>query len=246
MMKTLAFRVVLGSVLAWSATAGPLLVSDFESGTTDGWDIIATGPQTTPPGAADALANASPGGVGNSRYVFTEDRADGQAYFRAPASWAGDYFGDPISFYLKNFNPSNPYATLSLQSILFIQGSGGPNLYLRGTLPTLSYPPGDGWTLYSLVLDTAQTWSLNEFSLVAPTATQIQNTLSSITRIHILADYASGHFGKPTTAVAFGHDIGGLDNVSLGTNQNVIPEPGTMLLTFGGLAAAFLIRRRAA
>lgn len=236
MKKTVVLRAVLGGLLSISASAGPLLVADFESGTTDGWDVTA---------GTDPAVNASPGGVSNGKYIFTEDRADGAAYFRAPASWAGNYLGDTMSFYLKNFNPTNPFATTVTQSILVIQGSGGPNLFLRGSMPTTAYPPGDGWTFYSLVLDTAQTWSLNEFSLVAPTATQIQNTLSTITRIHILGDFASGFFGKPTTAAAFGHDVGGLDNVTLGSNAP-IPEPGTMLLTLSGLVGAVILRRRSA
>ncbi len=237
MKKTLVLRTMLGAWLTVSASAGPLLVADFESGTTDGWDVTS---------GTDAASNASPGGVGNGKYIFTEDRADGAAYFRAPASWAGNYLGDTISFYLKNFNPTNPNAITITQSILFIQGSGGPNLYLRGSMPTIAYPPGDGWTFYSLVLDTAQSWSLNEFSLVAPTATQIQNTLTTITRLHILSDFASGFFGKPTTAAPFGHDVGGLDNVTLGSNTPQVPEPGTLFLTLSGLAGAALLRRRSA
>ena len=238
MNKKIAFRASLGVVLAASSFAGTLQVSDFEDGTVQGWDIA---------GTADAATNASPGGVANGRYIFTEDRADGNAYFRAPASWAGNYLGDTLSFYLKNFNPSNPYATTSTQSIVVIQSSGGPTLYLRATPPTISYPPGDGWTPYSIVLDTAAAWSLNEFSAVAPTAADITNALTTITRVQILADFASGFFGKATTATPFGHDVAGLDNVQLGTGSTPqIPEPATWLFTSGGLIGLAVLRRRKA
>ena len=129
MKKTLASSASLGVILAASGFAGTLQVSDFEDGTVQGWDVV---------GTTDPVVNASPGGVSNGKYIFTEDRADGQAYFRAPATWAGNYLGDTLSFYLKNFDPSNPYAATSTQSLIVILSSGGPTIYLRGTPPTTS------------------------------------------------------------------------------------------------------------
>lgn len=246
MKKTLVLSAALSASLSLTATAATIQVADFESGTLEGWDLYATVAPNLPPAAADPLANVNAGGVGNSKYVFTEDRADGTVFFRAPTTWAGDYFGGSLSFYLKNLNPTNPFATTNTQGILFIESSGGPNLFYRATMPTTSYPPGDGWTLYNIALDTAGAWSLNEFSLNPANATQIQNALSTITRIHIIADTASGYFGKPSAAAAFGHDQTGLDNVTLNPANNPVPEPGTLLLTLTGLAGAALLRRRAA
>lgn len=228
-------RILIAVLMAAAFTAQGAVFyfhSAFDTaGNTEGWTIKTYG--YAPPGGTGP-AQVAPGGWSGG-YLETEDTMDGFLFFIAPGSWSGDLRGGVLSFYLRNENPNNYRDNGYLgDPVVWIQGSGGPDLFAVGMPGATSQ-----WTFNSITLDSFP-WSLNTGGSIPASAAQAQATLSTVTQIGILGDWVAGFYGKNGTEY-FGHDITGLDEVLL-TN---IPEPGTLGLLGAGLAALAFRRKRA-
>lgn len=228
-------RILIAVLMAAAFTAQGAVFyfhSAFDTaGNTEGWTIKTYG--YAPPGGTGPVQVASGGWSGG--YLETEDTMDGFLFFIAPGSWSGDLTGGVLSFYLRNENPNNYRDNGYLgDPVVWIQGSGGPDLFAVGMPGATSQ-----WTFNSITLDSFP-WSLDTGGSIPANAAQVQATLSTVTQVGILGDWVAGFYGKNGTEY-FGHDITGLDEVTL-TN---IPEPGTLALLGAGLAALTLRRKRA-
>lgn len=223
---------ILSLVFTASAWGGVFsFSSNFEGGNTEGWTIYT--PIQNYVGGSGPVAQLV-GGVGNSGYIHAEDTANGFLYFIAPASWSGNLEGGLFSFYLRNQSP-NLFTDQGSQPTVRILGANGTALYY------LNLPGAGGdWTLNQLTLGQSPNWRVGPgLANAVPDNLLLSQVLGDVVQIGILADWVSRYAGHPLGD--FGPDITGLDNVSL---TSAIPEPGTALLLFGGLAALYFIRRR--
>jgi hypothetical protein len=229
--RVLALMMVVGAAASGAVFS---FSSSFETGT-EGWTIKTYG--YAPPGGTGPVQVASGGYSGG--YLETEDTMDGFLFFIAPATWGGDLYGGTLTFWLRNENPNNYRDNGYLgDPVVWIKGSSGPDLFAVG-LPGATAQ----WTFNSIALDTSFPWALNTGGTNPASATQIQQTLGSVTQIGILADWVSGFYGKQPPQYDFGHDITGLDEVRLYNAE--IPEPGSVGLVLVGLAGLALWRKRA-
>jgi hypothetical protein len=211
------------------------LYSGFESGTTEGWTLVAPFPPLTPtPGLGPTVMPT--GGALDPHYIAIEDAANGFVYFQAPASWVGDFYGSRLSFFLRSQNPNTYHNSGYYGDAVVIITGGGPTLYYFNA-------PGanNWWTYNSIDLEPGPNWSLDLHNAsLAPTADQVYATLSGITHIYILADWVPAYYGRP--GGDYGHDITELDNVTLGA-----PEPASLaLLGMGLIGLGILARRKSA
>jgi hypothetical protein len=167
------------------------VVSDFE-GRDEAWNIIgdAQGGQSDPNWAA---TNGNPGGYISA----TDDVLTGTRYFHAPikfrANFAGSY-GQTLSFDLRpslNNSQSNSHDVI-------IEGGGLEVWYDTEMNPDIN------WTFYSVTIDEATGWKLNQGSQAA-TEADICTALSSIDDLYICGEYRNGD------------NVGGLDNIILET-----------------------------
>ncbi len=228
--------IVLLAVLSAFGSASQM-TSDFNDGTTQGWTVYS--PFIGAPGGTGPV-NVPSGGIGSSPYLQTEDTANGQLLFVAPSSWSGNYLDQFLTFSLRNQNP-NTYRNQAYfgDPVVWIMGAGLTLYYYNDfSTPSSCEAPGADvtWTFNCVPLTPGPDWSLNEFAIAggpAPTTAQMLAVFSDITAVYIDADWVTGYFGKPGDTA--GHDITGLDDVTLGT-----PEPATIVLTGIGLAFALL------
>jgi Laminin B (Domain IV)/PEP-CTERM motif len=172
-----------------------------------GWGHI--GDSTTPP-----AWNAT-GGNPDGYISVTDLGAGADEYFVAPSKYLGN-------------QSSALNQSLSFDLLLSVANSGPDNdVILSNGSTTLSYlfsppPLAGGWTHESLILNTSDPhWHLGTIAGPAPSQSDFQNVLSSLTELEILADYGNGA------------ETVGLDNVALHT----VPEPSSLAL----LAIATLI-----
>jgi len=239
-MMHLRLMALMTAVAAMAPAAVFNFYSGFNTaGDTEGWTIKTYG-YALPGGSLPAQV---PTGGYSGGYLQTKDQMDGFLFFIAPGTWSGDLYGGTLSFYLRNQNPNN-YRDNGYMGdpVVWIQGSGGPDLFAVGLPGATSQ-----WTYNSIVLDASFPWALNTSGSNPASSAQILATLSSVTQIGILADWVARWDGHPAgCAYPTGNceDITGLDEVRLVSAE--IPEPGTLGLLGAGLAALWAWRRRAA
>ena len=237
MLRRLLIPAAFLVALSGDLQATTLLLSDFDDGTLQGWTIN---------GSGSGPVNVAAGGLGGTRFLQTEDTADGFFYFQAPPSWTGDFFGGSLTYYLRNDNP-NQYGNVGYygDGLVQIMG-GGPTLYFYNTSGETQGAGFNAWSLVTIPFTTAPNWGLSQFG-PTPDATdaEIIATLSSVTSIRILADWVSGwQTASAHSSEPMGPDDTGLDNVSL--TKVSAPEPASILLLSAGLGALGILRRRRA
>lgn len=175
------------------------VVSDFEGGD-EAWTIIgdAQGGQSDPDWAA---TDGNPGGYISAK----DDGYDKTWYFRAPIKFGGNFagsYGQTLSFSLRQSLNNSQYNDRDV----IIKGGGLEVWY------DTEMNPGINWTFYSVTIDEAAGWKLNQGSQAA-TETDIRTALSSIDDLYIRGEYRNGD------------DVGGLDNVILETVCLASPSP---------------------
>lgn len=202
-------------------TQAQIVLSDFNSAalTTDGWQKYSGGD-----GGSSVTWSAS-GGDGDSGCLVLNDAASGQNdYFAAPAKFLGDqsiFYGGTLGFDFKITSS----VELPVADNVILSGNG---ISIACALPVT--PVTTGFTTYSLSLLPSSGWYMIG-TTIAPTQTQMQGLLTSLTDLRILADWHNG----PESDI--------LDNVHFAA----IPEPNTGALLFlgcGALAFAGNARRR--
>jgi hypothetical protein len=211
------------SALAIPATAVPLVLSTFDTGT-DGWTGIIIDGSTILPSSASFVAGAgNPGGA--LRHDAPSDSAT--SFFLAPAAFVAGLHsavGGSLSWDSSTISHAGDVFFASFADVNIRAGSD--RLRLDVTPPAPATHPG--FTHYDVGFNVATGWLLFDgTTTTTATQTQIDSMLAEAESLIIRAEYFSG----PTA------DVGFLDNVAL----NATPEPGTLLL-FGSTLAA-LTRR---
>lgn len=211
------------TVLAGSIPAVTIGQRDtFQNGTTMGWFV--PGPSGNPP---SNVASGGPGGVGDS-YLRLEATGipgpGGRLSVLNTAQWAGDYITArvlTISMDVNNFGPDDVYVRLLFEDF----AGGGPPVNLALTDAVL-LSAGSGWR--------KAVFSIQPSVLTALIGTAA-GALASVDTLRIFhnpdPDFPGPGAGIPPVAAVLG-----VDNIA------AIPEPSTVALLAGGLAA-LLIRR---
>lgn len=213
-MKSLLSLVVLLAILGTCSSpvqAGFIATSTFDSGA-DGWTAHELG------GNANSLTWHATGGNPGG-YVNAVDIQDAHSwYWIAPAKFLGDVssaYGGTLTFDLREHGTTASFAPEGDSRL-----TGGGITLVFDTVND----PTSNWTSYSVsLLETAPGWHLNSVTGAAPTQTQFQTVLTSLTSLSIRGEYISGA------------DNGDLDNVFLNTPSAVaVPEPGSLALLGAG------------
>ena len=206
MARTLLMAMFVAVLANVAAAASSTFDTDDE-----GWTI--TGDAQA--GGAEPTHNGTGGNPGG--YIAaTDDVQGGVWYFRAPASFHGDFssgYGTNLTFDLQQSSLSNQFNAV--------------DIYLRGAGLELRYDtasnPGIDWTNYSVLLQEQAGWTLNGS---APTQAEFLQVLGDVTDLQIRGEYIPGP------------DVGGLDNVVF------VPEPVGLLSLTVAWAGLGLRRRR--
>ena len=205
--------IVLGGSLLCVSSASADITDTFSTDSAN-WQHV--GDNTTPP-----TYNATGGNPGG--YISITDPANGTAdYFVAPAKYLGNQsgsIGKTLSFDIHLSNATD-YQTDDVDL-----SNGGTTLaYLFSPQITTT----NTWVPETLTLAPSDpNWHLGSSTGPAPSLSDFQSVLSSLTTFKILADYHSG-----TETV-------GLDNVVLQT-----PEPATLGLLAGPMLLLLSRRQR--
>ena len=147
-------------------------------------------------------------------FLQGNDWSDGRYwYFVSPLAWSGDwslYIGGELSFDLKIIDSGNGNY-FNTHEIIIKSDNG--NLYWDGNHPTGS------WTHYELLLEPS-TFGVVEADFL--------NVMNEVEELWIRGEYT------------YGHDIEGLDNVSI----NAVPIPGAIYLLSFGLFVLSVIKKK--
>lgn len=222
--------VVAGSLtFASSAFPGPITIDTFEDGTTMGW-FVPGGPAIPPANIPDG----GPGGAGDAYLrVVANGQNDGPGSRLSvlnDAQWMGDYLAagvTAIAMDVNNFGPGDLVVRLLFENF---GPAPGPPTDLAVTLADVTVPAGSGWI--PIVFD------LSPGNLGAVVGT-VGGALSDVNVLRIFHNPNATHpgpmVGPPPVAATLG-----IDNIrGIGS----VPEPVTMLLLTGGVAA-YLARLR--
>jgi len=224
-VTTLSFVVTLG--LASSAVAIPILVDDFEDGTTMGWAV--PGPTLVPP---TNVATGGPGGVGDA---YLQLQAIGGAAAGSRLSvlnetqWTGDFRAAGITAIrmdVNNFGPDDLVLRLLFEDF----DAPGPPANLAMTVANVAVPSGGGWM--SVVFD------LSPANLIPGVFGTVEGALTDVGVMRLfhnpVAAFPGPGLGIPTVTATLG-----VDNIAA-----IVPEPATGALLIGGLAATLMRTRR--
>ncbi|MCK5077043.1 MAG: T9SS type A sorting domain-containing protein [Calditrichia bacterium] len=194
-------------VLGYSAEAQITLeqIDDFEDGTIMGWDEGVNSPNPPqnivdggPAGTGDNyLENVSAGGAGAGSKMVMENETQ----------WAGDYVSAGVTYI--NMDMINLGAT-DLHMRISIDGTGGQFSTTHSVPLTVS----SGWQQVSIPI------SSSDFSAVG--GTDINATLSNVTKIRILSNTSPNWHGQAITATLGVDNITATDGpVSVETNNGI-------------------------
>lgn len=220
----IALGVLLSAPLSQAA-----VVSTFDTGA-DGWNskTLSNGLGDPPPVIATTSAVYNPTGGNPGGWISISDPSSQWDFFNAPAAYLGNklsYYGGTLSFDLKTTsNDGIDYPAVVLVGNIL----GTPRALYYSTSP-----PATTFTSYSVGLNPTG-WRLGDYvGGSAPTISQFQSVLSSLSALYIDGDWRT----------AF--ETAGLDNVRMVEASHEVPEPSTMLLlSLGGLTLTVLSRRR--
>jgi hypothetical protein len=223
-----ALLLLATAILPGSLAALPLTPDTFEDGTTQGWGVPGLSPN--PPAN---VATGGPGGAGDNylQLVATgTPAAGGRLAVLNSSQWAGNYLDagiTSISMHVNNFGPDSLVLRLLFEDF---EGPGPPeNLVL--TLAGVIVPANSGWVSVAFDLSLA--------NLAVDTFGTVVGAMSDVDTIRIF------HNPDPTFP---GPGVGIPPvNVTLGVDDittHAVPEPSTLALLGGGLAAAVARRRQ--
>ena len=201
-----------------SATANPSTCGDILStfsSDSEGW----------------LVAGDAEGGTGNPNYQTTagnpgghisakDDVTGGTWYWSAPEKFLGNRstaLNQKLSFDLKQSDTRSQYEN----NDLVLEGNG-MTLVLQ-----LDKHPGTDWTAYAVMLNTSSAWKKGSAEGELATLTEIENALSSLTRLWIRGEYIEGS------------DTGSLDNVRL--SQRCATNAGLPISTFDANSEGWLV-----
>jgi hypothetical protein len=234
-MLALAMALLLGalpSAASAQITAGQ--ISNFEDGTTQGWQINLLGLVPPPPATLPVnVSSGGPAGVDDNYLRLTSIGGSGpgpqpgsRLMVLNPAFWGGDWLAAGItSIRLNAINLGNTDLQLRF---LVEDAMGAPPTNIGISSTPLSLTAGSGWQ------------SL-EFPLFGPggLAPFLGTVNAALMNTTIVRIYHSPTFvDQPPTVVA----QLGLDNIT--AVGRVVPEPSTFLLLAAGGLGLLLVRRR--
>jgi len=226
-MKIQAAVMCLSFVISSSAFASPIVISDFQDGTTQGW--IWSGASTS------VIADSGPSGTGDYSLLAPVNPS---VYKLNPQNSASEFTGDYSTLGVANItfdamNPATNDDDLELYAVLY---SGDP----LGTVPfperwaslEAAVIPNDGvWRTYSISLletDMLSVLGSNNY------ATQFSN-VGMISLRHQLAANQSGG-----SALSSANNSVFLDNIAL----TPVPVPAAVWLFGSGLLGLVSVARR--
>jgi PEP-CTERM motif len=215
------------------AIAIPVVPDTFEDGTTMGWFVPSVmGAHPSPP---TNIATGGPAGVGDSYLQLVAVGGGGPGSRLSVlngSQWTGDYLAAGIAAIrmdVNNFGPDEMVLRLLFEDF---EGPGPPeNLAL--TLADITVPAGSGWM--TVVFD------LSLANLDVEAFGTVLGALSDVDTLRIFHNpdpaFPGPGAGIPTANVTLG-----VDNIT--ALPAAVPEPSSMALFAGGLAAALARRRR--
>ncbi len=225
-----AIALLASAIYPASASAIPILPDTFEDGTTMGWGVPGLSPN--PP---TNVVTGGPGGVGDN---FLELVAiggfvpGGRLSVLNSAQWTGDYLAagiTGIAMDVNNFGPDDVVLRLLFEDF----ENPGPPENLALTVADVLVPAGSGWMTVFFDLSLA--------NLAVDTFGTVAGALSDVDTLRIFHNpdpaFPGPGLGIPPVVVTLG-----VDNITAITAQ--VPEPASILLLTGGLAATFARRRR--
>lgn len=208
------------------ALAIPLTPDTFEDGTTQGWivNLLGMGVHPAPP---VNVPTGGPGGADDNYLLLTAVGGVGQASRMTGmnlAQWTGDYLAagfNAIALHANNFGPDDLHLRLAFEDPLI-----GPPTNIAFSTDPIVVPAGSGWVPIAFPIAPA--------FLTAGLGT-VNAALANTTLLRIYHSVGA-NFPNPVVPIPSVSAELGLDNI------RVIPEPSSLLLVAGGLAA--LARRR--
>ena len=210
------FTILVG--LTRVAYGTTLVSSSFDSGI-EGWTCTSDCSQESP------IFNAIGGNPGG--YISAADFGTGDTwYFVAPETFLGDQslaFGGTLSFDLQ-FSPMGT-SNVEVYDVLLSDGSI-ELLFSTGQVPALA----PDWTSYTVSLQGGDGWRVNSMGGPFASDMQLMTVLSNLERLEIRGEHSNLL------------DIGGLDNVVLGSAR--IPEPMTIALWAIGFTGICFMKHR--
>jgi hypothetical protein len=219
-MLRVVLILALTAFTASTAWAVPVVIDDFEDGTTAGWHVGDPAAHPSPP---VNVSTGGPAGAGDA-YLQLEAFGGGGPGSRLSvlnlSQWTGDFTGVPaIGMDVNNFGPDDLVLRL-----LFVNfpNAPGPPTDIAWTLAPVMVPSGSGW---NDVL-----FSLSAANLFAPFGT-VAGALGDVDELRIFHNpnpfFGGPNVGAPPVVVTLG-----IDNIA-----TAVPEPSSILLMLAGLGA---------
>jgi len=218
-----------GTLLASPAIAAPLLIGQqdtFEDGTTGNWVVGLLGaPHPAPP---QNIATGGPAGANDNYMLLTAVGGQGAGSRLSVLNltqWAGDYTAAGITSIEADFsNFGNSDLAIRLQ---FEDPAGGPPNNVAITDAFL-LAAGSGWTHATFLIRPSDLTTI-----LGDAATLLAGT----TVLRIIHSPAGSVPGPAVVALL------GVDNITASATVRPVPEPASLALLAGGLAAVGLRRR---
>lgn len=209
MKLTKVWMMTFTALALWttSAIAVPIVISDFDDGTSQGWTLNSNIPTG---GFLQLLTSGgNPGG-----YIQFIDQGSSSALapvMDAPSSYLGDYtsVGSSLQFEF-DLKIEQAFTTNSFGPLITLSGPGGTANFTDMRTPTTA------WQHYVVSINESA-WTVTSGSWNA--------LFADVTSLSVHIDVLAG-LGKDS----------GIDNFAITSANTPIPEPSTMLLFGSGLA----------